>query len=110
MKNRPILYAYFRRNGGEAMRNNAIRIAIWASVGFLISAGWGFYFATANKAIPIGPIVYFLARLTEPVAAVVSYFNFPVGLSAIAVANAATYALMGILLTAIRRHYWPLQI
>jgi hypothetical protein len=46
------------------MKNILIRFAIWMSTGFLISFAWGFCFASANKAIPIGPTVYALARLT----------------------------------------------
>jgi hypothetical protein len=46
------------------------RVVLWAGVGFLISTGWGFYFTVANKSVPIEPIVYALARWTEPAAAV----------------------------------------
>ena len=94
------------------MRNGmTFRIAIWTSVGALVAAGWGLYFANANKANPIEPIVYTLARLTQPVVAVtVSYFNFPFGLRSALVANAATYALVGLIVETIRRHYRPLQI
>ena len=84
---------------------------MWGSVGFLISVGWGFYFANANKTAPIGPTVYTLARLTQPVIAViVSYVDFPIGLRAVEISNALTYALAGLILAAIRRHHWPLQI
>ena len=87
------------------MRNSVIRIAIWASGGFLISVGWGFYFANANKAAPVDPIVYTLARLTQPVVAVVvSHVDFPIGLRAVVVANVLTYALIGQILKTIRRH------
>jgi hypothetical protein len=84
---------------------NGFRIALWAGVGILVSAGWGFYFAAANKSIPIGPIVYGLARLTEPTAAVVLYFNphYPLGLRAVAIANAVTYAFLGLIVEMIRR-------
>jgi len=48
------------------------------------------------------PIVYTLARLTQPVVAVVvSYVDFPIGLRAVLVANAVTYALIGLILTTI---------
>ena len=81
------------------MRNSLIfRIALWASTGFLVSAGWGLYFASANKANPIEPIVYAFFRLTQPVAAItVAYFDFPRGLTWIVVENAATYALLGLI-------------
>ena len=80
------------------------RIARWASAGFLVAAGWGLYFASADKANPIEPIVYILARLTQPVVAVtVSYFNFPLGLRWALVANAATYALVGLIVETPRK-------
>ncbi len=93
------------------MRNSVIRIAIWASVGFLISSGWGLYFAKANKANPIGPIVYAVANVTQPVAGIThSYFDFPRGLRAVEVENATTYALIGLFLATIRRYNRPIQI
>jgi hypothetical protein len=93
------------------MRNRMkFRIAIWASAGFLIAATWGIYFANANKADPIEPIVYTLARLTEPVVAVSEYLNLPVGLRSVVVLNAATYALVGLIVETIRRHYRPFQV
>jgi hypothetical protein len=94
------------------MRNTVIRIATWASAGFLVSIGWGLYFATANKADPIGPMVYTLARLSNPVAgaATVLYPNFPLGLWSLVAANVATYALLGLIVETIRRHYRSLQI
>ena len=94
------------------MRNGMIfRIALWASTGFLVSAGWGLYFASANKANPIEAIVYALFRLTQPVAAItVSYFDFPRGLTWIVVENAATYALLGLIVETIRQRYRRIQI
>jgi hypothetical protein len=88
------------------MRNVLIRTAIWASAGFLVSLAWGFYFAGTNKGIPIESTVYALARLTQPTAAVVLYLNpaAPLGLIWVAVANAATYALLGLILETVRHH------
>jgi hypothetical protein len=88
------------------------RITLWAGAGFLVSAGWGFYFALANKSIPIGPIVYALARLTEPAAAVFIHFNpnYLLGLRAVVIANAATYALVGLIVETIRRRSHILDI
>ena len=78
---------------------------MWVSVGFLVSAGWGFYFATTNKAMPIRLIVDALARLSQPAAAVVLYFNphYLLGLRAVAIANAVTYAFFGLIVETIRR-------
>lgn len=84
---------------------NVFRIFIWASAGFLVAAGWGFYFSTANKGIPIGPVVSALARLTEPVAGVVVYFkpDYPFGLRSVAIANVVTYAFAGLIVETTRR-------
>jgi hypothetical protein len=92
------------------MKSVLIRIAALTSAGFLVSFGWGFYFATANKDIPIGPIGYILARLTQPTAAVVLYLNpdSPLGLTWVAVTNAATYALLGLMVEMVRRHHQSL--
>jgi hypothetical protein len=94
------------------MKSVLIRIATWMSTGFLISLGWGFYFATIDKDIPIGPIVYTLSRLTQPTAALILYLNpaSSLGLTWIAVTNAATYALLGLMLETVRRHHRPLHL
>jgi hypothetical protein len=90
------------------MRNTAIRIALLATLGFFVSAGWGLYFANADKANPIDPIVYALANITEPVVGIThSYFDFPRGLRAVEIENAVTYVLIGLMLALIRRS--PLQ-
>jgi hypothetical protein len=92
------------------MRNIVIRIAMWASTGFLVAVGWGLYFASTDKANPIEPTVYTLARLTQPFAAVTQYFNLPFGLSWAVVSNAATYALVGLIVEMIRQHNRPVRI
>jgi hypothetical protein len=85
---------------------NGFRIVMWACSGFLVSAGWGFYFAATNKSIAIAPMVYALARLTEPAAAFVLYFNpdYLLGLRVVEIANAITYAFIGLIVETIRRH------
>ena len=91
------------------MKNALLRIAIWTSAGFLVSAAWGFYFASANKEIPIGPSVYLLANITQPILSVVVYL-YPtslVGLTSVVVANAATYALLGLIVETIKHHRSP---
>jgi len=94
------------------MKSVLIRIAGWTSVGFLVSFGWGLYFATKDKAIPIGPIANALARLTQPTAAVVLYLkpSVPLGLTWVEVTNAATYALLGLMIETVRRHHWSLRL
>jgi len=78
------------------------RIAIWACVGFLVSGCWGLYFANADKGSPIEPLVYALAILTQPVAAIARSLKFPVGLHWVVIANAATYALVGLIVETLR--------
>lgn len=77
---------------------------MWACAGFLAAGFWGLYFANAGKSKPIGPVVEALARLTQPIAAVVvSYVHSPVGLHWFLWMNAATYALIGLIAEALRR-------
>ena len=92
------------RNGADRSGALKYRIAMWASAGFLVTVGWGLYFASANKENPVEPIVYTLIRLTQPVVAIaVSYIHFPLGLSWAAVWNAATYALAGLIVETTRK-------
>ena len=94
------------------MRNILIRTAIWTSAGFLVSLGWGFYFAFTNKGIPIGPAVHALARLTQPTAAVILYLHpaSALGLTWVAVTNALTYTLLGLIVKTVRQHHRPIHI
>jgi hypothetical protein len=87
------------------VRNVLLRIAVWASVGFLVSLGWGLYFAKTSKGIPVEPAVRALAMLTQPSAGAALYRkpSLPLGLTWVAVANAATYALFGLLVETIRQ-------
>jgi len=79
------------------------RIAAWATAGLLVAIGWGVYFASADKASPIQPLVYFLVRVTQPVIAVIiAKFQFPVGLRLGILVNTATYALAGLIVERMR--------
>jgi hypothetical protein len=81
-----------------------IRIAAWAFVGLIVSGLWGLYFTYADKSSPIGPVASVLARVTQPIAAtVVSFTDRPIGLTWVAVANAATYAVAGLVVAKIAR-------
>ena len=88
-----------------------MRILMWAGVGLSVAIAWGLYFATRDKDTPIGPLVDGLSRLTQPAVAVVFYFNphFPLGLSTVVLENAATYALIGLMIEMIRRRYTALR-
>jgi hypothetical protein len=77
------------------------RIAIWAAAGFLIASGWAAYFFVASKDHPMQPILSALIRLTCPIAIVGSHY--PVSLYLALAANVATYALVGLVVEALRR-------
>jgi hypothetical protein len=73
------------------------RIAMWASAGFLVAACWALYFAMRSKDNPMEPIVYTLGSLTQPVVLIGSYFHFGMSFYLVILANAATYALVGLI-------------
>jgi hypothetical protein len=77
------------------------RIAIWASAGFLVAAGWAIYLLVASQDHLIEPAVSTFIRVTCPVAIIGSHY--PVNLYAALVANVATYALIGLLVETLRR-------
>ncbi len=76
------------------------RIAAWACVGFLVASCWALYFAWRSKDNPIEPIVYAIACLTQPIALLRSY---PLSVYLVLFANAATYALAGLIVETLRR-------
>ena len=79
------------------------RIAMWASAGFLVAAFWALYFAMRSKENPIEPIVYSLGSLTRPVVLIGSYFHFGMSFYLVILANAATYALVGLMAEVLRQ-------
>jgi hypothetical protein len=85
------------------------RLALWAVTGAVIAFGWGLYFASADKATPIGPIVFTLAAVTVPVAGLVSYFHLTFGVTASVVWNTGTYAVIGLIVEMIRRQLQPVR-
>jgi hypothetical protein len=90
--------------GSENRRSGGVkyRIAIWASAGFLVAGCWGLYFARASNFMPIEPIVNTLIRLTCPVVNAAPYL-VSLSLYSILVANAATYALVGLVVEILRQ-------
>ena len=79
------------------------RIAMWASAGFLVAASWALYFAMRSKDTPIEPIVYTLGFLTQPVALMGWYFHFGMSFYLVILANAASYALVGLIVETLRQ-------
>jgi hypothetical protein len=70
------------------------RIVKWAGTGFLVAGFWALYFFPTAPA-PAEPL-WILARLTCPVVSASSYFHFPLSVYWAILANAATYALVGL--------------
>lgn len=79
------------------------RIAIWASAGFLVAVGWAVYFAVANKEVPTARLVYVLTRATCPIA--IAGAHFPMSMYFVFLANAATYALLGLVVGTLRQQF-----
>jgi hypothetical protein len=79
------------------------RIGAWASAGFLVAAFWALYlFPTAPiQTSSTGPILT-LARFTCPVVFAGSYFHFGLRFYWVLLANAATYALVGLIVETLR--------
>jgi len=77
------------------------RIGIWASAGFLVAGCWALYaLATAPPALTSADPILTLVRLTCPIAFLSSY---PLRLYWVLFANAATYALAGLVVESLRR-------
>ena len=90
----------------NTMRKDASRrVAVWAMTGFLVAILWGVYFATSNKGSPVQPIVYAIARLSQPGVGpgTLLYPNVPLGLCLNLIANGATYAVVGLVVEVTRK-------
>jgi hypothetical protein len=74
------------------------RIGIWAIAGFLVAGFWALYaFATAmNPSDRIVPLI----QLTCPITLLSSY---PLSIYLVLLANAATYALVGLIVETLRQ-------
>jgi hypothetical protein len=81
------------------------RIATWAGVGLLFAVGWLVYALVAGPSHNLyysGPIIWTLLGLSCPVAVASFYFHFPLSVYASFVVNAATYALVGLIVESLR--------
>jgi len=79
------------------------RIAMWAGAGFLIAVGWALYaFATTPPAMTFGDPMMVLVELTCPIVFAGNHFHFGISLYWSLVANAATYALLGLMVESMR--------
>lgn len=77
------------------------RIAVWAGVGFLVAAGWAIYaFATTPPALTFNAPIMTLVRITCPIA---FFSSSPIRMEWTFLANAATYALIGLIVESLRQ-------
>jgi hypothetical protein len=80
------------------------RIAMWASAGFLVAGCWALYaFATTPPAMTSADPIVTLVEFTCPVVLASVYFHFGVSWSWSLLANAATYALIGLIVETLRQ-------
>lgn len=78
------------------------RIAMWASIGFLVAGMWAlFAIATFPSTSERMRDVWTLVGLTCPVA--IAGMHHPISLYEILAANAVTYALVGLIVETLRR-------
>ncbi|HXR37211.1 MAG TPA: hypothetical protein VN754_14735 [Candidatus Binataceae bacterium] len=82
------------------------RIAIWAGAGFLVAGFWAL-FAAATFPSTSGRLrdLWTLVSLTCPVA--IAGMHYPISLYEVLAANAATYALVGVIAETLRRRLHP---
>jgi len=82
------------------------RIAWWAAVGFLVAVGWAVYASAGPAPITSAePTLIVFAGLTQPIVAASLYFHFGLHVWWVVVANAATYALLGAIVEALRKRF-----
>jgi len=78
------------------------RIAAGAIVGFVVAGCWALYaFARPVPITAADPIVWTLAGLTQPIVLAGFYFHFGLHFYWVLAANAATYALLGLIMEAL---------
>jgi hypothetical protein len=81
------------------------RIGMWACGGFLVAGCWALYaFATTPPAMTSADPIVILVELTCPIALLRSH---PLSLYFVLLANAATYALVGLIVETLRRRLKP---
>ena len=80
------------------------RIAIWATVGAIVVVVWRVYiWATLSNPLGTGGLGRALVYLTCPIA--MGRQQHPQGFYFVLIANAATYALAGVVVETTRRYY-----
>jgi hypothetical protein len=81
------------------------RIAMWAGAGCLVVGFWALYrnWKCCEGINSTDPIAWTLAQLTCPIVFASFKFHFPIGVYWVLIANAATYALVGLIVETLRR-------
>jgi len=80
------------------------RIVAWAIAGFAVAGCWALYaFATTPPAITSADPIMTLVEFTCPVVLAGGYFHFGISLYWSLVANAATYAWLGLIVETLRQ-------
>jgi len=79
------------------------RIAIWAGAGFFVAGCWAVYaFVARPPALTSADPMVTLVQITCPIALLSFY---PLRLSWVLLANATTYALLGLIVETLRRRF-----
>jgi len=83
------------------------RIVIWAIAGFLVAGLWALYSAATfpSPMISAQLIVWTLVDISCPIAFASFHFHFGVQLYWVLLANAATYALLGVTVESLRQQF-----
>ena len=81
------------------MRYLRNRIAVWAAVGFIVAGCWALYAAVSPSTLETSRSLWILARITCPITFA---SHLPLSLYAVLIANAATYALIGLIVETLR--------
>ena len=89
------------------MRN----ILIWTVVGCVVAGFWAIYAAATipSSSISADPILRAIVGVTCPIAFASFHFHFGVKLYWAVVANAATYALIGLAVESMRKQFKPVS-
>ena len=83
------------------------RILFWTVAGSLVAGLWAIYAAATfpEQLISAGPLLWTLINVTCPIAFASVHFHFGIKLYWVVVANAATYALIGLVVESLRQQF-----
>ena len=95
--------------GLENSRSGTVkyRIAMWASAGLVVAGCWNLYVLAIApiQIVSAEPIVWTLVRLTCPIVFASFYFHFGLYFYWVLLANAATYAFVGVIAETLRPQF-----